>query len=51
MQWYDYISEENPNLLGCPLLELTELYNFVDIETIINIVYIIFYLNKLMNIL
>lgn len=41
IQWYDFISQSNPYLYGCPLLELTEIYNFVDVEAIQDIVHII----------
>jgi hypothetical protein len=41
IQWYDFISQSNPYLYGCPLLKFTEIYNFVDIEAIQDIVHII----------
>lgn len=41
IQWYDFKSQKNPYLYGCPLLKFTEIYNFVDIEAIQDIVHII----------
>jgi hypothetical protein len=41
IQWYDFKSESHPYLCGCPLLEFTEIYNFIDIEAIQNIVHIV----------
>ena len=41
IQWYDFKSQTHPYLYGCPLLMLTELYDFVAIETIQNIVHIV----------
>jgi len=41
IQWYDFKYESQPFLYGCPLLELTEIYNFIDIEAIQNIVHIV----------
>ncbi|RHZ77156.1 hypothetical protein Glove_184g117 [Diversispora epigaea] len=41
VQWYDFKSEIKPFVYGCPLLELVELYNFIEIEAIEDIVHII----------
>ena len=41
VQWYDFISQSNPYLYRCPLLEFTEIYIFVDVEAIQDIVHII----------
>lgn len=41
VQWYDYRFQKNPNLYGCPLLQLVEWYNFIEIEAIDDIVHII----------
>jgi len=41
IQWYDFISQSNPYLYGCPLLKSTEIYNFVDVEAIQDIVHIV----------
>ncbi|RHZ69506.1 hypothetical protein Glove_283g12 [Diversispora epigaea] len=41
VQWYDFKSEIIPFGYGCPLLELVELYNFIEIEAIEDIVHII----------
>ncbi|GBC42276.2 hypothetical protein GLOIN_2v1783703 [Rhizophagus irregularis DAOM 181602=DAOM 197198] len=41
IQWYDFKFQNQPHLYGCPLLEITEIYNFIDIEAIQDI-FIIF---------
>jgi hypothetical protein len=41
IQWYDFKSQSYPYLYGCSLLELTEIYNFIDVEAIQNIVHIV----------
>ncbi|RHZ79456.1 hypothetical protein Glove_145g8 [Diversispora epigaea] len=41
VQWYDFKSEITPFVYGCPLLELVELYNFIEIEAIEDIVHVI----------
>ena len=41
IQWYDFISQSNSYLYGCPLLKSTEIYNFVDIEAIQDVVHIV----------
>ncbi|RHZ87382.1 hypothetical protein Glove_37g44 [Diversispora epigaea] len=41
VQWYDFISKRTPFVYGCPLLELTEVYNFIEIEAIEDIVHIV----------
>ena len=40
IQWYDFISQSNPYLYECVQLKLVEIYNFVDIEAIQDIVHI-----------
>ena len=47
IQWYDFKSESHPYLYECHLLELTEIYNFIDIEAIQNIVHIVPRFDKL----
>ena len=41
IQWYDFKSQKNPYMHGCPHITLKNLYNFVPIETIQNIIHII----------
>jgi hypothetical protein len=41
IQWYDFKSESHPYLCRYPLLKLTEIYNFIDIKAIQNIVHIV----------
>jgi hypothetical protein len=41
IQWFDFKSQNFPYKYGCPHIKLTELYNFVAIEAIQNIVHII----------
>ncbi|RHZ78529.1 hypothetical protein Glove_162g58 [Diversispora epigaea] len=41
VQWYDFISKRTPFVYGCPLLKLTEVYNFIEIEAIEDIVHIV----------
>lgn len=41
IQWYDFKSKKYPYYYGCPRLELTELFNIIDIEAIRNNVHII----------
>ncbi|RIA93981.1 hypothetical protein C1645_818632 [Glomus cerebriforme] len=41
IQWYDFKSQSQPYLYGCPLLELTDIYNFIDIEAIQDVIHII----------
>ena len=41
IQWYDFKTQNNPYIYGCPRLKLTEIYNFIDIEAIQDIVHII----------
>jgi hypothetical protein len=41
IQWYDFKSKKNPYYYGCPRLQLTELFNIIDIEAIKNQVHII----------
>src|SRR5436853_6964008 len=41
IQWYDFKSKRNPYLYRCPHLKLIELYNFVAIESIYDVVHIV----------
>ena len=41
IKWYDFKSQSNPYLYECVRLKLVEIYNFVDIEAIQDIVHII----------
>jgi hypothetical protein len=41
IRWYDFKSQSHPFLYGCSRLELTKIYNFIDIEAIQDIVHII----------
>ncbi|RHZ69351.1 hypothetical protein Glove_284g14 [Diversispora epigaea] len=41
VQWYDFISKRTPFIYGCPLLKLMEVYNFIKIEAIEDIVHIV----------
>ncbi|GET64361.1 hypothetical protein GLOIN_2v1762814 [Rhizophagus irregularis DAOM 181602=DAOM 197198] len=41
IQWYDFKFQNQPHLYGCLLLEIMEIYNFIDIEAIQDI-FIIF---------
>ena len=41
VQWYDFKSDTTPFVYGCPLLILVELYNFIEIEAIEDIVHVI----------
>jgi hypothetical protein len=41
VQWYDFKYANTPFVYGCPLLRLTELYNFIEIEAIEDIVHIV----------
>ena len=49
IQWYDFKSQTCPYIYGCPHIKLKELYNFVVIEAIQNVVYIVPCLVKQMN--
>ena len=40
VQWYDFV-EETPFVYGCPLLELVELYNFIEIEAIEDTIHVV----------
>ena len=46
IQWYDFKSQNQPYCYGCPRLQLKELYNFIEIEVIQDIVHIIPQFNK-----
>ncbi|RHZ45105.1 hypothetical protein Glove_691g7 [Diversispora epigaea] len=46
VQWYDFKSEITLFIYNCPLLELVELYNFIEIEVIENIVHVISHFDK-----
>ncbi|RHZ59157.1 hypothetical protein Glove_365g188 [Diversispora epigaea] len=41
VQWYDFKSKKTPFVYGCPLLKLVEIYNFIEIEAIKEIVHIV----------
>ena len=41
IRWYDFKSQSQPCLYGCSRLKLTNIYNFIDIEAIQDIVHII----------
>ena len=41
IQWYDFKYQNRPYLYECSRLKLTEIYNFIDIESIQDIVHII----------
>ncbi|CAB4407649.1 unnamed protein product [Rhizophagus irregularis] len=41
IQWYNFKFQNQPHLYGCPLLEITEIYNFINIEAIQDIVHIV----------
>ncbi|RHZ48105.1 hypothetical protein Glove_558g4 [Diversispora epigaea] len=41
VQWYDFKSKKTPFVYGCPLLKLVEIYNFIEIEAIEEIVHIV----------
>jgi hypothetical protein len=41
IQWYDFKSQTHPYMYGCPHIKLKELYNFVVIEAIQNVVHIV----------
>jgi hypothetical protein len=41
IQWYDFRYKNKPYVYGCSLLKLTEIYNFIEIEAMQDIVHII----------
>ena len=41
IQWYDFKSQSQPYYHGCPRLQIKELYNFIEIEAIQDIIHII----------
>jgi hypothetical protein len=41
VQWYDFKYKNTPFVYSCPLLRLTELYDFIEIEAIEDIVHIV----------
>jgi hypothetical protein len=41
VQWYDFKSQNIPFVYGCPWLKLVELYNFIEIEAIEDIVHVV----------
>ena len=51
IQWYDFKSQTRLYIYGCPHIKLKELYNFVVIEAIQNVVHVVPVLVKQMNIL
>ncbi|RHZ63860.1 hypothetical protein Glove_327g14 [Diversispora epigaea] len=38
VQWYNFKSKKTPFVYGCPLLKLVEIYNFIEIEAIEEII-------------
>ena len=46
IQWYDFKFQMHLYMYGCPYLKLKELYNFVVIKAIQNIVHIVSYFGK-----
>ena len=50
IQWYNFKSKNYPYLYGCPHLKLVELYNFVSIESIEDVIHIVSRFDKKMNI-
>jgi hypothetical protein len=46
VQWYDFKFEKTPFVYDCPLLKLVEIYNFIEIEAIEEIVHIVPRFNK-----
>jgi hypothetical protein len=49
IQWYDFKSQTHPYMYGCLHIKLKELYNFVVIEAIQNVVHIVPRFGKQMN--
>jgi hypothetical protein len=41
VQWYNFISPENPFLYECPLLKKTNKFNLIEIEAINDTIHII----------
>lgn len=41
IQWYDFKSKKNPFYYRCPRLQLTELYNIINIKTIKDNIYMV----------
>ncbi|RHZ85847.1 hypothetical protein Glove_59g84 [Diversispora epigaea] len=41
VQWYNFKSKKTPFVYDCPLLKLVEIYNFIEIEAIEEIVHIV----------
>ena len=41
IQWYDFKSQSQPYYHRCPRLQIKELYNFIEIEAIQDIMHII----------
>jgi hypothetical protein len=41
IRWYDFKSQNQPYLYGCSRLKLTNIYNFIDIEAVQDIIHII----------
>ena len=41
IQWYDFKSLKHPYLYGCPHIELKDLYNFVAIEAIQDVIHVV----------
>ena len=41
VQWYDFKSPDTPFIYSCPWLELVDLYNFIEIGAIEDIVHVV----------
>ena len=41
VQWYSFKSKNTPFVYDCPLLKLSKLYNFIEIEAIEDIIYVV----------
>ena len=41
LRWYDFKYKNNPYFCECPRLKLTEIYNFIDVEAIQDVVHIV----------
>lgn len=46
IQWYDFKSQKKPYKYGCPHIMLEELYDFIAIEAIQDVVHVVPRFNK-----
>ena len=46
IQWYDFKHKNKPYVYECSQLKLTEIYNFIKIEAIQDIVHIVSHFNS-----